>query len=493
MSSNAEPVGETGQCDFTFPFLQSSPDLSHIFDSLRNFLVSNHIVLTGAHTIKLRVPDEEAILAGTFVVEIEVLPMRPLTLQSPNEMIDSTAGQIESPTPITGVIDNEVCMMDSSEIGGYQPETGFNSATQCSAALNSPWQAIGPSIRYNLPEESNNAGNVSLDMGSMPPVSPSVAGGLENQVDHSTMTVSQPGLNFSQYSPLSCNSQTHSATEAFNLPVSVADATVNRRRGRRSGSVSTTLGCSESSHRTNRQSKLLALTIKSVQQPVIRPDWLTFLEAELPRWALWGLWEGAADVTPPAKGGGHEYHSLQVAYSAVCFLEKRVDYDSIRCRIALVELHREYERACTNRQEIEERRRIGWGVSSSTIDYILKNTHSNWSLLSESQRKSRRSQFHDRKRYGKRWAVLTDGLGTGIVLLSSTNLAKAVHNTSFTSEMLNQFVQHTRGDATTTRILKEVRKVADQLWLGQPCGSYDANFLLNRLKMGSGGDFDVME
>ncbi|KAM3457086.1 hypothetical protein MY5147_008955 [Beauveria neobassiana] len=231
----------------------------------------------------------------------------------------------------------------------------------------------------------------------------------------------------------------------------------------------------------------------SVQQPVIRPDWLTFLEAELPRWALWGLWEGAADVTPPAKGGGHEYHSLQVAYSAVCFLEKRVDYDSIRCRIALVELHREYERACTNRQEIEERRRIGWGVSSSTIDYILKNTHSNWSLLSESQRKSRRSQFHDRKRYGKRWAVLTDGLGTGIVLLSSTNLAKAVHNTSFTSEMLNQFVQHTRGDATTMRILKEVRQVADQLWLGQPCGSYNANFLLNRLKTVSGDDFDVME
>ncbi|KAM3552405.1 hypothetical protein ARSEF4850_007414 [Beauveria asiatica] len=191
--------------------------------------------------------------------------------------------------------------------------------------------------------------------------------------------------------------------------------------------------------------------------------------------------------------GGHEYHSLQAAYSAVCFLEKRVDYDSIRCRIALVELHREFERACTNRQEIEERRRIGWGVCSSTIDHILQSTHSDWSLLSTSQQKSCRAQFHDRKRYGKRWAVLTDGLGTGIVLLSSTHLAKAVHNTSITSGMLNHFVQHTRGDATTMRILEQVREVADQLWLGQPCGSHNANALLNTVKMGSGGEFQLLE
>ncbi|KAM3510712.1 hypothetical protein MY11210_005638 [Beauveria gryllotalpidicola] len=344
MSSNAEPVGETGQSDSTSTLFQYPSNLSHIFDSLQDFLVNNHIVLTGAHTIKLRAADEEAILAGTFVVEVEVMPLRPLTLQSPNEMIDSTTGQIGSLGPTTGVIDNDVGMIDAS-----------------------------------------------------------------------------------------------------------------------------------------------------AQQPVIRPDWLAFLEAELPRWALWGLWGGAADVTPPADGGGHEYRNLQLAYSAVCFLEKRVDYDSIRCRIALVELHREYERACANRQEIEQRRRIGWGVSSSTIDYILRNTHSDWSLLNESQRKSRRAQFHDRKRYGKRWAVLTDGLGTGIVLLSSTHLAKAVHNTSFTSEMLGQFVQLTRGDATTMRVLEQVREVADQLWLGQPCGSHNANALLNALKMGSGGDYQVLE
>ncbi|KAM3552403.1 hypothetical protein ARSEF4850_007412 [Beauveria asiatica] len=413
MSSNTEPVGETGQRDSALPFVQYPSNLSHIFDSLRNLLVSNHMVLTGAHTIKLRAADEEAILAGTFV-------------------------------------------------------------------------AIGPLIQYNTLEESNNAGNISLDLVSMPPTSPSVAGGLENHVDHSTMTIGQPDLALSQYSPLSSNFQQYSAPENPNSPVAVADAAVNRRRGGRSSSVSTAPGCSRSSQRTNRQSRPMALTIKSTQQPVIRPDWLAFLEAELPRWGLWGLWGGGADLTPPADSGGHEYHSLQAAYSAVCFLEKRVDYDSIRCRIALVELHREFERACTNRQEIEERRRIGWGVCSSTIDHILQSTHSDWSLLSTSQQKSCRAQFHDRKRYGKRWAVLTDGLGTGIVLLSSTHLAKAVHNTSITSGMLNHFVQHTRGDATTMRILEQVREVADQLWLGQPCGSHNANALLNTVKMGSG-------
>ncbi|KAM3426650.1 hypothetical protein MY4824_009876 [Beauveria thailandica] len=476
MSSNTEPVGETGQRDSALPFVQYPSNLSHIFDSLRNFLVSNHMVLTGAHTIKLRAADEEAILAGTFVVEIEVLPLRPLTLQSPNEMIDSTTGQIGSSSPTTGILDNQVCMTDAL------------------GTLNSRWQAIGPSIQYNALEESNNAGNISLDLVSMPPTSPSVAGGgLENHVDHSTMTIGQPDLALSQYSPVSSNLQQYSAPENPNSPVAVADAAVNRRRGGRSSSVSTAPGCSRSSQRTNRQSRPMALTIKSTQQPVIRPDWLAFLEAELPRWGLWGLWGGGADLTPPADSGGHEYHSLQAAYSAVCFLEKRVDYDSIRCRIALVELHREFERACTNRQEIEERRRIGWGVCSSTIDHILQSTHSDWSLLSTSQQKSCRAQFHDRKRYGKRWAVLTDGLGTGIVLLSSTHLAKAVHNTSITSEMLNQFVQHTRGDATTMRILEQVREVADQLWLGQPCGSHNANALLNTVKMGSGGEFQLLE
>lgn len=60
------------------------------------------------------------------------------------------------------------------------------------------------------------------------------------------------------------------------------------------------------------------------------------------------------------------------------------------------------------------------------IDRILRAAHGNWKSLDESQRKTLRARFHNSKRYGKRWMLLTEKLGRGILLLCSPKLAKIV-------------------------------------------------------------------
>jgi hypothetical protein len=50
------------------------------------------------------------------------------------------------------------------------------------------------------------------------------------------------------------------------------------------------------------------------------------------------------------------------------------------------------------------------------IDNMQQKLYQKWALLDDAKRSAMRAKFHDRKRYGKRWVILADGLGKAILL-----------------------------------------------------------------------------
>lgn len=198
-----------------------------------------------------------------------------------------------------------------------------------------------------------------------------------------------------------------------------------------------------------------ALMVRSLAQNALREDYCSLLESELPRWAREGLWPttsggllqhhsplerslasppGTTTSTPSSSPDALSpspcYSGLERAYQAVCQLDTRMSDDELRNRIALVQLHLEYTRL------YEGGRRQGGASTSSTrgrgdashvIDRILESTHRmQWSELAHRRRCALRAKFHDRKRYGKRWAQLADALGPGILLVCAPKLANAM-------------------------------------------------------------------
>lgn len=177
--------------------------------------------------------------------------------------------------------------------------------------------------------------------------------------------------------------------------------------------------------------KKTEMSVTSAARSILRTDYLKYLEAELPRWAQGALRDqhepGGRDTSQPSTADCHHYHDLQIAYADVCRLHTRMEDDAIRSRMALIRLHREYLRTCESWQTRQGRgRRIGRGDATCIIDHILRRTHGDWAALSKAQCGTLRARFHERKRYGKRWAVLADGLGTGVLLLCSPKVAAIV-------------------------------------------------------------------
>lgn len=174
--------------------------------------------------------------------------------------------------------------------------------------------------------------------------------------------------------------------------------------------------------------KKTEVSVISAARSILRTDYLEYLEAELPRWAKGGLWDhepGSSDgqllIADP------DYYDLQIAYSDVCQLHTWIEDDVIRSRMALIRLHLEYLRTCESwRTRRGKGRRIGRGDSTCIIDHILRKIHHDWPTLSKAQCSRLRARFHERKRYGKRWAVLADGLGKSVLFLCSPKVAAMV-------------------------------------------------------------------
>ena len=172
--------------------------------------------------------------------------------------------------------------------------------------------------------------------------------------------------------------------------------------------------------------KKTEISVISAARSILRTDYLEYLEAELPRWAKGGLWDHEPGSDSQLVPADPDYYDLQIAYSDVCQLHTWMEDDVIRSRMALIRLHLEYLRTCKSWQARRGKGRIGRGDASCIIDHILQKTHHDWPTLSKAQCSTLRARFHERKRYGKRWAVLADELGKSILFLCSPKVAAIV-------------------------------------------------------------------
>lgn len=160
--------------------------------------------------------------------------------------------------------------------------------------------------------------------------------------------------------------------------------------------------------------------VASASQRILREDYMQFLEESLPRWERDGLWGPTERLLQPANPTS-AFRELQLAYSSVCQLDVRMTDDDIRSRVALIRLHLEYTKAFERQKTTETT--VGRGGASVIIDTTLESIHKDWATLDRKRKADLRAKFHDNKRYGKRWLLLSSGLGPSILLLCSQKVA----------------------------------------------------------------------
>ena len=169
--------------------------------------------------------------------------------------------------------------------------------------------------------------------------------------------------------------------------------------------------------------------VKAASQNILRADYFQFLVTALPRWKSHAFWTDLQSLKSTV--GASAFSELALAYSSVCQLEIRMTDDAIRNRMALIRLHLEYTKAYERQSQIGQVKTIGRGGASVIIDTILASIHNEWRTFDHKRKSDLRVRFHDRKRYGKRWLLLSDTLGPSILFVCSSKMANMVYVWAF--------------------------------------------------------------
>lgn len=171
--------------------------------------------------------------------------------------------------------------------------------------------------------------------------------------------------------------------------------------------------------------------VVSASRHTIREDYLQYLKSEVSTWASSNQFSVDPHTRPEQASTetSSPYADLEVAYSAVCQLDSRIYIDTIRSRVALIRLHREYVRICEAWDDESSVTHIGRGKTSFIIDHILGRIHRDWDALDKAVRETLRAKFHSQKRFGKRWLLMVEALGPGILLICSQKLANTMYVT----------------------------------------------------------------
>lgn len=178
-------------------------------------------------------------------------------------------------------------------------------------------------------------------------------------------------------------------------------------------------------------------TVVRLSKNVLENGWYSRLKSYLPRWTCEGLCGNKENLPAHLSLAGcsvssspSSYCKLEQAYLTACRLNMRLSDDSVANRIALIQLHLEYailyDQQHSQPAEIRSRSSVGRGNASRVIDSILENIHDDWHDLTQAKRSETRAKFHERKKYGKRWLQLVDGLGPGVLLVCSPRVANTV-------------------------------------------------------------------
>ncbi|KAI9035961.1 uncharacterized protein KD926_002573 [Aspergillus affinis] len=251
------------------------------------------------------------------------------------------------------------------------------------------------------------------------------------------------------------------------------------------------------------------LTGTPVQNAYIRADYAEYLISNLPRWQTSGIWHQETVVLPNQRHT--KYDRLADAYSCICQLEPRMGDDPIRNRAALIQLHTEYENINQADECGDGPTRRGRGHASLIVDRLLDEIHPEWSTCDEQRRSNLRARFHNRKRFGKRWAVLTRHLGPAVLFLCSRKLEKMVYvfffpvllpetladqqcrkNTVVTVQFLEQISEHIAGNCPdVVELLNTLNPLATDLIQNRDLNAHIINSTIDYLWKGhSEGLFD---
>ncbi|KAI0123369.1 hypothetical protein BJ170DRAFT_687379 [Xylariales sp. AK1849] len=206
----------------------------------------------------------------------------------------------------------------------------------------------------------------------------------------------------------------------------------------------------------------------SASRNIMRHDYLQYLKTEVSSWIFRKEWLVDSSAHPEqAPTETSAYSDLEVAYSTVCQLDTRICIDTIRSRVALIRLHREYVRTCESWSESRPSKSptdIGRGKTSFIIDHILRRIHQDWQLLDKSAQDTLRAKFHSQKRFGKRWLLIVEVLGPGILLICSHKLANMIRNSAVTIEMLKEIAHRVgRSRSKATQVLQVLEPFANAI------------------------------
>ncbi|KAM3427567.1 hypothetical protein MY4824_009357 [Beauveria thailandica] len=420
--------------------LDNISKLNDLLAALERCLLNKSACLNGRCTVKLRKPGEDARTTGMMVLEWELVPAcshlrdANITTAATNLSVSTGCGTANTPSDI------QPFALTSLTTEAYESfETWPESNGRTDTIFMNSWGLTWPSQVGFTPTElptiaaSDNGPLDSTDSLPHDPLrtesfaivnTPSEDGSSAATLSRQPSSTVRGVMGYELQSPAD---HAETITDGCLLsPIEYSHISTSRTDGsrvrkRRTRSLS---GLDEHSTMGIKLDKSSIYLIKAAQS-IVRSDYLEFLESELPRWVKRGLWEYGTDIIRPVSNGT-DYYNLQVAYSTVCLLEARTQDDCLRSRIALVELHREYERTCAAGRNSLNERGVGCGISSSVIDLILGQIHQDWDALDDVQRKARRARFHNHKRYGKRWTILADSLGKAILILCSPTVARIV-------------------------------------------------------------------
>ncbi|KAH8432849.1 uncharacterized protein LDX57_010479 [Aspergillus melleus] len=225
------------------------------------------------------------------------------------------------------------------------------------------------------------------------------------------------------------------------------------------------------------------LTGSPVQNAYIRADYAEYLISNLSRWQSSGIWHQETVVLPNQRHT--KYDRLADAYSCICQLEPRMGDDPIRNRAALIQLHTEYENINQTEECGDGPTRRGRGHASLIVDRLLDEIHPEWSTCDEQRRSNLRARFHNRKRFGKRWAVLTRHLGPAVLFLCSRKLEKMVKNTVVTVQFLEQISEHIAGNCPdVVELLNTLNPLATDLIQNRDLNAHNINSTIEYLWRG---------
>lgn len=125
-------------------------------------------------------------------------------------------------------------------------------------------------------------------------------------------------------------------------------------------------------------------------------------------------------------GSGTSHERLESAYRCLTCLGLRMADDPVRSRMASIVLHREFHAACLMQKEKgaskKSKAQRGRGLASPVIDHTLRRIYKDFDRLSSSRQKELRAEFHDNKRFGKRWERLASSIGYGILIVCSKSV-----------------------------------------------------------------------